>query len=288
MPDDLQLTIDGQAVTVPAGTTILDAARAAGIEIPVLCYFEHTTSNGLCRLCVVETEGARGLQAACVSVPRPGSVIHTRSENVERARRTILEMLAASVDLSEAPDLGRLLQSYGANSGRFDGAEERQPALLDDNPMYIRDYAKCVLCWRCVQVCAEDAQYLRHQLHRPRFLLPHRDFLRQAHAPDDMRVLRTVRRGLPDRRPEGKARVPVGARDRAGSDLRCDAPVGPRAAERDGRRGCCILIGLSPPPARTAASAARSTCTYGRTSSTAWLVGSTARSTGSTLRQDAG
>ncbi len=159
MPDDLQLTIDGQAVTVPAGTTILDAARAAGIEIPVLCYFEHTTSNGLCRLCVVETEGARGLQAACVSVPRPGSVIHTRSENVERARRTILEMLAASVDLSEAPDLGRLLQSYGANPGRFDGAEERQPALLDDNPMYIRDYAKCVLCWRCVQVCAEDAQY---------------------------------------------------------------------------------------------------------------------------------
>ncbi len=159
MPDELRLTIDGQPVAVPPGTTILEAARSVGIDIPVLCYFEHTTSNGLCRLCVVETEGARGLQAACVSVPRDGSVIQTRSENVARARRTILEMLAASVDLSEAPDLGRLIQTYRARPERFAGAEERQPALLDDNPMYIRDYAKCVLCWRCVQVCAEDAQY---------------------------------------------------------------------------------------------------------------------------------
>ena len=159
MPDELQLTIDGQTVTVPAGTTILEAARAAGIDIPVLCYFEHTTSNGLCRLCVVETEGARGLQAACVSLPRPGSVIHTRSENVDRARRTILEMLASTVDLSEAPELAGLLEAYRARPERFAGGEERRPALLDDNPMYIRDYAKCVLCWRCVQVCAEDAQY---------------------------------------------------------------------------------------------------------------------------------
>src|SRR3990170_6870652 len=133
MPDELHLTIDGQPVTVPAGTTILDAARAAGIEIPVLCYFEHTTSNGLCRLCVVETQGARGLQAACVSVPREGSVIQTRSENVERARRTILEMLAASVDLSEAPDLGQLMETVRARPERFAGAEERRPALLDDN-----------------------------------------------------------------------------------------------------------------------------------------------------------
>lgn len=159
MPDDLHLTIDGQAVTVPPGTTILQAARTAGIDIPVLCYFEHTTSNGLCRLCVVETEGVRGQQAACVSVPREGSIIHTRSENVLRARRTILEMLAATVDLSEAPELRQLMDEVEARPERFAGGETRQPALLDDNPMYIRDYAKCVLCWRCVQVCAEDAQY---------------------------------------------------------------------------------------------------------------------------------
>jgi len=155
----LRLTIDGREVVVPAGTTILDAARSAGIDIPVLCYFEHTTANGLCRLCVVETEGGRGLQAACVTEPRDGAVVHTRSENVDRARRTILEMLAASVDLSEAPEVQRLVETYRAQPERFADAETRRPPLLDDNPMYIRDYAKCVLCWRCVQVCAEDAQY---------------------------------------------------------------------------------------------------------------------------------
>lgn len=159
MADDLQVTIDGRSVSVPSGTTILEAARAAGIEIPVLCYFDHTTANGLCRLCVVETEGARGLQAACVSVPRSGANLQTRSENVLRARRTILEMLASTVDLSEAPEVQAMLDDYAARPDRFAGGETRQPPLIDDNPMYIRDYAKCVLCWRCVQVCADDAQY---------------------------------------------------------------------------------------------------------------------------------
>jgi len=157
--ETVKLTIDGKPVEVERGSTILAAARQAGIEIPVLCYFEHTTSNGLCRLCVVEVEGARGLQASCVAEAREGAVVHTRSENVERARRTILEMLAASVDLSEAPGVQQLLQEYQAQPGRFNGARKRQPPLIDDNPAYLRDYAKCVLCWRCVQVCAADAQY---------------------------------------------------------------------------------------------------------------------------------
>jgi NADH dehydrogenase/NADH:ubiquinone oxidoreductase subunit G len=159
MSETLELTIDGKAVSVPPGTTILSAAREAGIEIPVLCYFEHTTANGLCRLCAVEVEGARLLQAACTTVPRTGSVIHTRSPNVERARRTILEMLASTVDLSEAPEVQRMLDDYGCRPERFAGGATRQQTRIDDNPMYVRDYAKCVLCWRCVQVCAEDAQY---------------------------------------------------------------------------------------------------------------------------------
>ena len=159
MTDALHLTIDGREVEASAGATILEAAGQAGIDIPVLCFSGHTTANGLCRLCVVETEGARGLQAACVTVPRQGARIRTRSDSVDRARRTILEMLAASVDLSESPQLQLLLAEYGARPERFQEAELRQPAMIDDNPMYIRDYAKCVLCWRCVQVCAEDAQY---------------------------------------------------------------------------------------------------------------------------------
>jgi len=157
--ETVQLTIDDRQVSVPSGTTILDAAQEAGIDIPVLCYFAHTTANGLCRLCVIEIEGERGLQAACVSPVRQGIVVHTRSSNVDRARRTILEMLASTVDLSESPELHTMLKTYQAKPERFEGGEKRQVPMMDDNPVYIRDYEKCVLCWRCVQVCAEDAQY---------------------------------------------------------------------------------------------------------------------------------
>ncbi|MGD2161900.1 MAG: 2Fe-2S iron-sulfur cluster-binding protein [Anaerolineales bacterium] len=159
MSDKVSLTIDGKKVEVEEGTTILKAAEHAGIEIPVLCYFAHTTANGLCRLCVVETEGVRGMQAACVAKVQQDSVVHTDSTAVQRARKTILEMLAYTVDLSEAPELKQMMERYGAKPERFEGGKTRQPDLIDDNPMYIRDYAKCVMCWRCVQVCAEDAQY---------------------------------------------------------------------------------------------------------------------------------
>ncbi|MGD8822200.1 MAG: 2Fe-2S iron-sulfur cluster-binding protein [Anaerolineales bacterium] len=156
---DIKLTIDGQEVTVPKGTTFMQAAQQAGIEIPVLCYFAHTTANGLCRLCVVEVEGARTLQASCVAEAWDEAVVHTRSEKVDRARRTILEMLASTVDLSEAPEVLAMMETYGAEPSRFEGGKKRQPEIIDDNPVYMRDYAKCVMCWRCVQVCADDAQY---------------------------------------------------------------------------------------------------------------------------------
>jgi NADP-reducing hydrogenase subunit HndD len=157
--DSVQLTIDGQTVTVAPGTTILQAAAEAGIEIPVLCYSDHTTANGLCRLCVVEVEGARGLQASCVTTVRQGAVVKTRSPNVDRARRTILEMLASTVDLTQSPELQKRLEEYGARPERFEGGKRQTPPVIDDNPVYIRDYAKCVLCWRCVQVCGQDAQF---------------------------------------------------------------------------------------------------------------------------------
>jgi predicted molibdopterin-dependent oxidoreductase YjgC len=110
-------------------------------------------------MCVVEVEGWRVLAASCVAQVSPGMVVHTRSERVERSRRTILEMLSSTVDLSEAPGIQPMLADYAADLERFPQVERRAVPLLDDNPMYVRDYAKCVLCWRCVQVCAEDAQY---------------------------------------------------------------------------------------------------------------------------------
>ena len=159
MPDDVTLTIDGHEVSVPAGTTILDAARQIGEHIPTICFHEACTANALCRLCVVEVEGARVLRASCVAQVSEGMVVHTRNDKVERSRRTILEMLDSAVDLSETPEIQGFLEAYQAEGERFPQSERRDPPLIDDNPMYVRDYAKCVLCWRCVQVCADDAQY---------------------------------------------------------------------------------------------------------------------------------
>lgn len=155
----ITLTIDDQPVTVPAGSTILQAAAPLAVDIPTICYHPHCTSNGLCRMCVVEVEGARLLQPACVAQVSQGMVVRTRSERVDRSRRTIVEMLNSAVDLSQAPEIQAQLRDYAADPERFPEAERREAPVIDDNPMYVRDYSKCILCWRCVQVCADDAQY---------------------------------------------------------------------------------------------------------------------------------
>ena len=160
MADSVSLTIDGQPVSVEAGTTLLLAAQQIGVDIPTICWHQATTSNALCRICVVEVEGQRLLQPACIVKAAQDMKVQTRSERVLRARRTILEMLASTMDLSEAPAILTMMAEYGASAGRFPEAERRESDIKDDNPMYIRDYSKCLLCWRCVQVCADDAQYV--------------------------------------------------------------------------------------------------------------------------------
>jgi NADH dehydrogenase/NADH:ubiquinone oxidoreductase subunit G len=159
MTETIALTIDGQSVEVEQGTTLLEAARGIGKEIPTICFHEATTANALCRICVVEVEGQRVLQPACIVKTAANMKVQTRSEKVIRARRTILEMLASTMDLSEAPEILKMMYEYGASSSRFPEAERREVPVKDDNPMYVRDYSKCLLCWRCVQVCADDAQY---------------------------------------------------------------------------------------------------------------------------------
>ena len=154
MPDEVTLTIDGQQVTVERGATLLEAARQIGKDIPTICYHKATTSNALCRICVVEVEGQRLLQPACIVKAAADMKVQSRSERVERARKTILEMLASTMDLSDAPEILTMLDEYGAGPERFPDAKRREVAVKDDNPMYVRDYSKCLLCWRCVQVCA--------------------------------------------------------------------------------------------------------------------------------------
>jgi NADH dehydrogenase/NADH:ubiquinone oxidoreductase subunit G len=156
---DITLTIDGASVSVPAGTTILKAAQKLGRQVPTICYHDHCTANGLCRICVVEVDGVKPLLPACLSRVSEGMKVSTSSARAERSRRTILEMLASAIDLSEAPEIQKFIDDYRADRARFPDAERREVPVLDDNPMYLRDYAKCILCWRCVQVCAEDAQF---------------------------------------------------------------------------------------------------------------------------------
>ena len=159
MTEKIEFTLDEKKISVEPGITLLEAARENGIDIPTICFHEATTANALCRICVVEVDGMRVLQPACIVEAANNMKVQTRSEKVIRARKTILEMLASTMDLSEAPEIQKMMQEYGAEEMRFPDAKRRESDVKDDNPMYVRDYSKCLLCWRCVQVCAEDAQY---------------------------------------------------------------------------------------------------------------------------------
>lgn len=159
MPNEITLIIDGQEVTAEQGKTLLEVAREHGKNVPTICFHEATTANALCRICVVEVEGMRLLQPACIVKAAENMKVQTGNERVDRARKTILEMLASTMDLSEAADIQSMMNKYGVDVNRFPDAERREIPVKDDNPMYVRDYSKCLLCWRCVQVCADDAQY---------------------------------------------------------------------------------------------------------------------------------
>jgi NADH dehydrogenase/NADH:ubiquinone oxidoreductase subunit G len=155
----IELTIDGAAVRVPLGTTILQATRQVGVDIPTLCYHPNLTANAVCRLCTVEVAGARTLQPACVVPVAQGMAVSTGSPRVLTARRVLLELLASTVDLHDAPEIQANIARFGADPERFAGGRRREHPVYIDNPFYIRDYAQCVMCWRCIQVCAEDVQH---------------------------------------------------------------------------------------------------------------------------------
>jgi NADH dehydrogenase/NADH:ubiquinone oxidoreductase subunit G len=159
MSDAITLTINNQPVTVPKGTTILAAAATAGVKIPTICYHPALTPPAICRVCTVEVEGQRVLQPACVVPVAEGMVVKTDSDRARNGRKVILELLASTVDLHDAPDIRQYIDHYQANPDRFGGGVRREFDVFQDNPFYIRDYSQCVMCWRCIQVCAEDVQH---------------------------------------------------------------------------------------------------------------------------------
>ena len=163
----IDLTIDGKAVRVPEGTTLLQACKSVGIDTPTLCYLENLTPVNVCRVCVVEVEGSRVLVPACSRPAEPGMVVHTDSDRVRHSRKLVFELLGSSVDLSTAePRFRADMARYGAAPERFEpggaqghGAKSTvaQPVKVD-NDLYVRDYSKCVLCYKCVEACGTDAQ----------------------------------------------------------------------------------------------------------------------------------
>jgi predicted molibdopterin-dependent oxidoreductase YjgC len=156
----VEIKIDGHPLFVSEGATILDAACQLGIETPTLCYLENLAPVNVCRLCVVELEGSRVLVPACSRKVEQGMVIHTDSDRVRLSRKLVLEFLASSVDLSTWPAFSDYSRRFGAHPARFgqDSASNAQPVKID-NELYVRDYAKCVLCYKCVQACGVEAQY---------------------------------------------------------------------------------------------------------------------------------
>jgi len=153
------LTINGQEVTVPAGTTVLDAALGAGIFIPTFCHDPNFPGYGGCRICVVEIKGARNMPASCVTAAANGMVVETESPAVVETRKTILELMLANhpVDCLTCEKSGECkLQDfcfrYDVKGPKFVGEKKDQP-LDTSNPYITRDTNKCILCGRCVRSC---------------------------------------------------------------------------------------------------------------------------------------
>ncbi len=181
----VELTVDGQQVRVLEGSTILDACNTQGIDTPTLCYAPNLTPVNACRVCVVELAGARTLVPSCARPVEDGMVVHTDSERVRHSRKMVLELLDSSVDLSQSgDDVDRWKDRYGVDAGRYgppavpaaagerdarhaghheipDGstaATVAQP-VKQDNDLYVRDYGRCIMCYKCVEACGTDAQH---------------------------------------------------------------------------------------------------------------------------------
>ncbi len=161
----ITLTVDGASVSIPAGGTILDACNAAKIKTPTLCFAENLTPVNVCRVCVVEVENSRVLVPSCSRVAEDGMVVQTDSERVRHSRKMVLDFLDSGVDLSQTKNAGddtlaHWTKEYGADSSRYgeDRKRKDQPVKVEDN-LYIRDYEKCILCYKCVEACGEDAQH---------------------------------------------------------------------------------------------------------------------------------
>ncbi len=162
---ELTLRLDGELVTFRLGETLYEVAQRHGKEIPTLCYDPRLDAFGACRLCVVEVRGARTPVAACTTLAQLDTEVTTRSTRLDRHRKTLLEMVASenggAVEVDplrgySSQELGILVDQYSARTDRFAGARSGRSKPEDPNPFILRDYDRCISCYRCVRVCAEQ------------------------------------------------------------------------------------------------------------------------------------
>ncbi len=160
----INITIDGKAIQVEEGTTVLEAARSAGIDIPTLCYLKEINEIGACRMCVVEVKGARALQAACVYPVAEGNEIFTSSPAVRAARRSTLELLLSNHKKecltcirNRNCELQTLSEELNITDIEFEGEMCDLP-IDDSSPSIVREPQKCILCRRCVAACGNLQQ----------------------------------------------------------------------------------------------------------------------------------
>ncbi|MBR3002989.1 MAG: [Clostridia bacterium] len=155
----INLTIDKKQVSVPEGTTILEAARKAGIDIPTLCFLKEINEVGDCRVCLVQVEGRRGFATSCIQKVEEGMVVHTNTPEVLEARHVVLDLIISNHKVecltcvrSGNCELQALAKQFNMTDIEFEG--ERNEHKIDDlSPSIVRDFNKCVLCRRCVATC---------------------------------------------------------------------------------------------------------------------------------------
>ncbi|HHY91657.1 MAG TPA: 2Fe-2S iron-sulfur cluster binding domain-containing protein, partial [Clostridiales bacterium] len=162
--EKVTLTIDNITVEVPKDYTILEAAKSVGVDIPTLCYMKDVNEVGACRVCVVEVQGARSLQAACVHPVAEGMVVRTNTQKVRDARKATVELILSNHNRecltcyrNRNCELQKLSEELGIGEIPFEGAKTE--ATIDDiSYSIVRDSSKCILCGRCVSVCKKVQQ----------------------------------------------------------------------------------------------------------------------------------
>ncbi|MGD2061391.1 MAG: 2Fe-2S iron-sulfur cluster-binding protein [Acidimicrobiia bacterium] len=178
---EISATIDGRGISVAPGATILQACREAGVDLPTLCYGPTLSPANACRVCMVEVEGSRALVPSCSRLLEDGMVINTATDRAEHSRRLVMELLGSAAELDRSGDeVSGWMETHGADVTRFGPPREErsrrpprpghhelpsvdriatvsEPAKVEDD-LYVRDYGRCILCYKCVDACGDQHQ----------------------------------------------------------------------------------------------------------------------------------